>query len=114
MKPFKPREQKGPEAKIRDEVERLLRAEGWHVIRTHGNAFQSGLPDLFVCHRRYGTRWIEVKNPLQFSFTRAQMENFPLMAANGAGIWILVAATPEEYAKLFKPMNWWQYLSIYK
>lgn len=77
---------------------------------THGNMYQSGFPDLYATHSEYGPRWIEVKNPSAYSFTRAQMEHFPKLVANGTRIWILSAATEEEYAKLFKECNWYHYL----
>ena len=107
-KTFSPK--KGPEALIQEKIIEFLRIRQWYVKHTHGNMYQSGFPDLFASHPRYGMRWIEVKNPEQYAFTPAQLENFPLMCAHGAHIWILVAPTEEEYAKLFKPYNWFFYL----
>lgn len=72
--------------------------------------FQHGVPDLFAAHRRFGQKWIEVKNPLSFSFTDRQQQNFPLMDSAGVGIWVLFSDTDEELAKLTKPANW---LEIY-
>ncbi len=60
----------------------------------------------------YGARWIEVKNPVSFKFENSQLEFFPQLASVGVGVWVLTAATEEEYRKLFKPRNWWQYLSV--
>jgi hypothetical protein len=74
--------------------------------------FQSGFPDLFCCHKSYGIRWVEVKNPEKYSFTAAQLTDFPMFNAHGVGIWVLVAATEEEYKKLFRPQNWYQYTSV--
>lgn len=35
-----------------------------------GNAFQMGVPDLFVAHPKWGQRWIDVKRPgRNYSFT---------------------------------------------
>jgi len=87
---------------------------GWFVKVIHGSVFQSGLPDLFACQRKYGSRWIEVKNPLSYKFQPTQLEVFPRMMSEGVGVWVLVAATQVEYDKLFKPPNWWQYLPIAK
>ena len=81
---------------------------------THGNMYQQGFPDLFACNSRYGHRWIEVKNPKAYKFTPAQVHSFPKMCANGSGVWVLVAATEEEYMKLFEPFNWWQYTGAFK
>lgn len=101
---------KGPEAKIQAAIIKMLRERGWFVKPTHGNMYQHGLPDIFCCKRRYGSRWIEVKNPASFKFTNAQWEDFPQFLANGIGIWVLIAATEEEYQKLFQKPNLWVYM----
>lgn len=101
-----------PEAKIQEAIVRMLTLKGWYCKDTHGNLYQFGLPDVFACHSRYGQRWIEVKNPLKYSFTPAQIDTFPKLCANGSGVWILVADTESEYQKLFKPTNWYMYLEI--
>lgn len=88
----------------------MLVLKGWYTQRLIGNEYQVGIPDLLTCHSRYGIRFIEVKNPKSYSFTPAQLDNFPKLVANGCPIWILVAATEEEYEKLFKPCNWYQFL----
>lgn len=75
-------------------------------METHGNMFQSGFPDLYAYHSKHGPRWIEVKNPLSYKFTEAQLRNFPKMGR----VWILVAATQAEYEKLWLPPNWWTYI----
>lgn len=74
----------------------------------HGNAYQSGFPDLFTSHINHGIRLIEVKYKEQFSFTTAQQADFPAMKAAGVGIWILMSDSDEELAKLHKPANWWE------
>lgn len=117
MDPLVPkRHRKGPEARVQDAIKNMLRIHGWHVMETHGNMYQSGFPDLFACHSRYGTRWIEVKLPGMkgSKFTPAQLENFPKMCANGAGVWILTGDSESEYNKLFARHNWWQYLDAFK
>lgn len=111
MKPFVPRRtgKSGPEAKIAKDWVEFLLIRGWFCIKTHGNEFQSGLPDYFCTHSKFGIRWTEIKNPGKFAFTPAQIDTFPKMIANGAGVWIITAATEEEYAKLFQPCNYWHY-----
>jgi hypothetical protein len=104
----------GPEAKIQRELEAYLKARDWYVKATHGNQFQSGFADLYVSHLRYGMKWVEVKNPEQFSFTPAQIKEFPKQSAAGTGIWILCAASDEEYAMLFKPANWMEWFVAYQ
>ena len=76
--------------------------------------FTSGWPDLYAGHLRYGSRWIEVKMPNDYSFTAAQLDDFPKFAAAGIGIWIMRYATDSEYSKLFKPPNWHMHLTIMK
>jgi hypothetical protein len=78
--------------------------------------YQSGFPDIFACHPKYGQRWIEVKLPEMkgSKFTAAQLEDFNKLCAFGSGVWILTGATESEYEKLFKRSNWWQYLSAFK
>ena len=105
---------KQPEAKIQDALVRHLKIKDWFVIETHGNEFSMGLPDLYCCHSRFGTRWVEVKNPTGYRFTAAQLDVFPHFAAKGVGIWVLTAASETEYNKLFKPANWYWYLSVMK
>jgi hypothetical protein len=74
-----------------------------------GNAYQYGIPDLYCYHPRHGERWIDVKNPSSYSFTREQRVKWPIWESFRCGIWILTAATQEEYDKLFRPPNWRNY-----
>lgn len=108
MEPFKTGK-RNEEEKIQTALESYLRAREWFVKSTHGNQFQSGFPDIYATHEKWGIRWIEVKYPHQFSFTAAQNRDFPKFSAHGTGIWILCAATDEEYQRLFKPCNWYEY-----
>ena len=110
LKP-KIKSKRGPERIIQDAVIALFRTKEWYVKETHGNMYQSGFPDLFCCHKRFGIRMVEIKNPLAYSFTGAQLECFPLFCANGCGIWIMTAATEDQYLKVLKgPPNWWQFI----
>ena len=96
-----------PEAKIQKDIINYLTVRGWFVMQTHGNMYQSGFPDLYATHYKYGARWIEVKLPEMKGsrFTVAQMEKFPKLRANGTRIWVLMGANDMEYSKLFKPDN---------
>jgi hypothetical protein len=108
---IKPNEK--PETTLQRKITEFLKIRDWMVKWTHGNLYQSGFPDMYVAHLRYGSRWIEVKIPKPvIVFTPAQLENFPEFSAKGVGIWVITAATEEEYAKLFKPANWHWYLDI--
>ena len=99
----------GPEWFIQRGVIKYLVARGWHVERTHGNLYQTGFPDLFVAHKKWGTRWIDCKQPKKYGFTRDQKRKWPVWDSFGIGIWILTAATQEQYDKLFGPPNWKTY-----
>lgn len=101
---------KGPEAIIQADLKRFLEVRGWFVMETHGNMYQRGFADMYCTHPTFKQRWVEVKNAESYAFTQAQLECFPEIS-KAVGIWVLVAATTAEYAKLFKPPNWWQYLS---
>ena len=112
MKPLKLKKKHGPEYHIQNAIKKKLRYLGWYVMQTHGNMFQSGFPDLFCCHSKYGQRWVEVKLPdMKGSrFTAAQLECFPKLSANGSDVWILTGDSDREINKLFKPANWHSYL----
>lgn len=105
---------RGPERKIQDNLINFLKIRDWLVMETHGNMYQRGFPDLYCAHAQYKQRWIEVKVDGAYSFTPAQLEYFPKLTSCGVGIWILTAATEDEYKKLFSPPNWWQYLDAMK
>lgn len=102
----------GPERAIQDRLIQFFRGREWLVKETHGNCFQRGFPDLYITHRKFGARWVEVKNAKSYSFTAAQLIEFPMFCANGAGIWILTDATEDEYKKLWMPPNWQIYLLL--
>jgi hypothetical protein len=91
----------------------MLAKYGWFTKPLHGSKYQSGMPDLFACHKVYGIRLIEVKLPgFQGSkFTAAQLKTFPQLIDNGADVWILTGAKRSEYNKLFKKGNYWFYLN---
>lgn len=99
----------GPEWYIQRDLKEFLRARQWQVEQTHGNLFQTGFPDLYVAHLKWGQRWIDCKNPAAYSFTPAQRQKWPVWDSFGIGIWILTAASQEEYDKLFGPPNWRDY-----
>ena len=98
-----------PEHKIQAALIEYLGVRGWLVEVMHGNAFQRGIPDLYLFHPRYGPRWVDVKQPEKYSFTKNQRLKWPLWDHFGVGIWILTAATQAEYDKLFALPNWREY-----
>ena len=98
-----------PERAIQDAVKLRLEQQEWYVIQTHGNVFQFGLPDLYVCHIKYGTRWIEVKNLANYRFTAAQLKVFPMLGAKGVGVWVVTDPLQVPDILFTKP-NWMEYL----
>jgi len=114
MRDGKPK-RKNLEKIIQDAIINYLTVRGWYCKNMHGNLYQSGFPDIFACHSKYGIRLIEVKlkDMKGSKFTPAQLVDFPKMRANGARIWVLTSATETEYAKLFKPDNIREYLLMH-
>lgn len=112
MQPYIGKKPHGPEHYVRDAIVKELRYREWLVKMTHGNQYQSGFPDLFCAHKKYGIRWVEVKLPEMKGshFTAAQLEWFPQFSAAGVGIWVLTGATDHEIGKLHHPANWTTYL----
>ena len=94
------------ELHIQRQLVEYLRARGWHVERMLANAFQTGIPDLYCHHPKWGARWVEVKRPDGYSFTRAQRRKWPEWERAGIGIWILTGVTQEQFDLLFKAPNW--------
>jgi len=103
------RSKHGPEWHIQQDLIKFLKIREWHVEHTHGNLYQTGFPDLYVLHERWEYRWIDVKQPKHYTFTKAQRLKWPLWESKGIGIWILTAATQEQYDLLFQPPNWRQF-----
>jgi hypothetical protein len=109
MDPKKFRSKMGPEAIIQRDFIEYLTLRGWHVERMIGNALQMGIPDIYIMHFQHGKRWVDLKNPIDYEFTKAQRIKWPIWEKNGTGIWIITGATDEEYAKLWRPPNWREY-----
>lgn len=114
-KPYEPPKKLGsvgPERLIQEELKEELGKQGWYSVDTHGNTYSNGLPDVYIAHRDYGARWLEVKNPRGYHFTPAQLETFPLMEAHGAGVWILTDVI--QIPKLMGPPNWRSFLDRHR
>lgn len=84
-----------------------MEARGWFIIKIHGGKYQSGLPDLYAMHLKYGTRWIETKVP-SGKLSASQVKKFYLMSK--AGVKIFVLEDEKHYGRLFKENdNWTDY-----
>lgn len=104
----------GPEKKIQDDIIDRLKKTDWWVKRLIGNALQFGVPDLVAARAEYGTKWIEVKYWDRFSFTKAQLIEFPKMIAAGMPIYILFGASDGEMNRLFKPSNCFEVMHLWQ
>lgn len=102
--PFK--DPRKPESILQDKIITKLRYYEWFVIPTHGNKFQSGMPDLVAMHQRYPWKFIEIKRRESYSYTAAQEEWFPYLKA----VWVMTKIS--DYPVLFGPPNWSRYLKM--
>jgi len=109
VEPFKARSKTGPEAIIQRNFIRYLKDRDWGVERMIGNALQKGIPDIYVMHPEHGQRWIDLKNPHDYEFTKAQIIKWPEWEKKGTGIWIITGWADEDYDKLFASPNWRDY-----
>ena len=107
MEPVKIRAKHGPEWKIQRDFIAFLEARHWHVERMIGNMMQFGIPDIWATHKKYGPRWIDLKNPDSYEFTMRQIQKWPVWEAHGGRIWIITGN--RDYEKLFGPPNWRDY-----
>jgi hypothetical protein len=95
-----------PEWHIQQALIEFLKTRDWLVEPTHGSVYQTGFPDLYLFHPKWKERWVDCKVAGRYSFTSAQRIKWPEWSGKGVGIWILTAATEDQYAKLFQPPNW--------
>lgn len=114
MDPLKIPSKLGPEQRIQKAMTAKLRDRGWFVKRCHGNEFQVGFPDVFACHSRYGSRWVEFKLPKGSKLEQSQVEVFTKLGEKRVGVWILTSDSEAEYKKLFLSYNWYQFLDVMK
>ena len=96
----------------------FLEARNWHCEKIHGNQYQQGLPDLFICHPQYTSRWIECKvieTDGSIHLTHAQKIKFPILLSRGVPIYVIasddlrgsynVGKRERLYQKLFDEPN---------
>lgn len=91
------------EKAIQAAIRKRLEDAGWLVVKTHGNRFQKGFPDLLCFHPKHGTRWIEVKKPTG-KLTKDQRRVFPIWESYGVEIWVLTSE--EQVDMIFGEPNW--------
>lgn len=101
------------EQQIEKKLMQVLRTFGWFVKKMHGNVYMTGMPDLYAARQDKGARWIEVKKPINYSFTPAQQVTFPELMGHGIGIWVLQGYSENDLKKLDEPANLWKYISLH-
>jgi hypothetical protein len=94
------------ESTIQTEISQFLRDRGWTVLNMHGNQYQKGVPDSYCWHKKFRQRWVEVKRPDSYKFTKDQLKVFPTI--EGSGIWIMQSI--DQYQCLFGAPNWREFL----
>lgn len=98
-----PKKRDDPEKQLQKEWVGFLEARHWVVKEMHASTRFSGFPDLYITHKKFGPRLVEIKLPgmIGSRFTEAQQNLFPLLQSNGSPIWILTSVTEVEYRLLF-------------
>lgn len=99
------------ESALQRDIKRYLQGRGWLVEVFTCNAFQKGIPDLYV-FRPDGDggihRWVDIKRPKGGTLTKAQCQKWPLWESIGLGVWIMTEPDDEV---LYGPPNfrdWWK------
>lgn len=117
MEPKRIKARDNPEKQLQNDICKFLSNRGWCCKSTHGGMFQAGFPDLWVTHKHYGGKWLEVKLPGMNGsvFTKAQLEWFPILTTNGTPIWIVTEASQAMLNLITNTPggNFQEYLTIY-
>lgn len=86
--------------------------DGWYVKKIHGSKYQSGLPDVYAHHLKFGGLWIELKHDKN-KLEDSQVHEFALMSKHGARIFVI--RDVKEYPEvLYHAPNWGTYGSSQK
>lgn len=100
------------ESKLQAEIRDWLRENGYHVEVFTCNAYQKGIPDLWVA--RIGSDhtipgipdeqwWVDVKKPKGSTLTKDQVQKWSSWEKLGIGVWIL---TGPDDSPLYDEPNW--------
>jgi len=99
------------EAKLSRDFTAFLSLRNWVVMKTHGNKYQKGFPDLLCLHHIYGSKWVELKILPGAIFTAAQLTSFPRFSEAKVPVYIIKECTEKEYKKLHGESNWVSFLA---
>lgn len=104
------------ESTIQRRVRDALREQGCLVEVLSCNAFQKGIPDLYVFFKDRDDReyhwWVDVKKPKGGTLTKAQVQKWSAWEKLDLGVWILTGEEPDPLAFLctHRPnwRDWWK------
>ena len=86
-----------------------MRKHGWKCHRLNVSAGEfstTGFPDYYCTHLKFGSRWIEFKQP-NGRLEPSQVERFRDFAEHGIGVWVM--HDENDYQLLFEKPNWWKW-----
>lgn len=95
----------GPEWHIQQKIKKYLEDRGWNVTIITASLYLKGMPDLYITHRYYRGKWVEVKQGNNWKFTKEQKIKFPELLGKGTPIWIMFGADEQNYNLLHKECN---------
>jgi hypothetical protein len=92
------------EADLQRRIKKYLEIGGFHIEIMSCNAYQKGIPDMWVyCPDDDRAWWVDVKKPKGSTLTKSQVQKWTLWDSKGIGVWIL---TECDEAVLYGPPNW--------
>lgn len=80
------------------------------VKKVHGSGASKDWPDLFIAHRWFGVRWVELKRP-GGRLSGGQIIEFNKWKDHFVDVWILTSVA--EIKLLFGPANLGKYLRMF-
>ena len=100
------------EKELSDNIRVRLHLDGWHTEKSHGNAYQSGWPDLYCMHPEHGQCWIETKVRGK-KLEASQVTTFLKWHKHRVRIYIITSVDDLILVYKHKPPNWPEYYAMY-
>jgi hypothetical protein len=99
------------ESALQRDIKRYLEDSGYLVEVFTCNAYQKGIPDLWVAQPDNCDKegipiyqwWVDVKKPKGSTLTKSQVQKWSQWEKLGVGVWILTEPTDSP---LWEPPNW--------
>lgn len=113
------RQMSAKESTIQRRVKQALIDAGCHVEVLSCNAYQKGIPDLYVFYQHETEDglfechwWVDVKRPKGGTLTKSQVQKWSVWEGIGLGVWILTGEEPDPLAFLLNSepnwRDWWK------